>query len=73
MNFAQRIDFNALMEPVALRLLGEPTQKHANEWRYGSRGSRVIDIVNGRWFDHEANKGGDPVPRARPAGRMVAE
>ena len=58
MNFAQRIDFNALMEPVALRLLGEPTQKHANEWRYGSRGSRVIDIVNGRWFDHEANKGG---------------
>src|SRR6516165_5667843 len=58
MNFAQRIDFNALMEPVALRLLGEPTQKHANEWRYGSRGSLVIDIVNGRWFDHEANKGG---------------
>src|SRR5262245_19262802 len=58
MYFAQKIDFNALMEPVALRLLREPTQKHANEWRYGSRGSLVIDIVNGRWFDHEANKGG---------------
>ena len=58
MNFAQRIDFNALMEPVALRLLGEPTQKQGHEWRYGSRGSLAIDILNGRWFDHEANTGG---------------
>jgi KaiC/GvpD/RAD55 family RecA-like ATPase len=58
MNFAQRIDFDALMEPVALRLLGEPTQKHGNEWRYGNRGSLSIDLANGRWFDHEANRGG---------------
>jgi hypothetical protein len=58
MNFAQGIDFNSLMEPVALRLLGEPAQKHGREWRYGSRGSLAIDIVNGRWFDHEANTGG---------------
>jgi hypothetical protein len=58
MNFAQRIDFDALVEPVALRLLGEPTQKHGNEWRYGNRGSLSIDLANGRWFDHEANRGG---------------
>ena len=58
MNLAQGIDFNSLMEPVALRLLGEPAQKHGHEWRYGSRGSLAIDIVNGRWFDHEANTGG---------------
>src|SRR5690349_15978894 len=58
MNFAQRIDFDALMEPVALRLLGEPTQKHRNEWRYGNRGSLSIDLANGRWFDHEVNAGG---------------
>ena len=56
--FAQRIDFDVLMEPVALRLLGEPTQKRGNEWRYGRRGSLSIDLANGRWFDHEANKGG---------------
>ena len=58
MNFAQKIDFDALMEPVALRLLGEPAQKHGKEWRYGSRGSLAIDIKKGTWFDHEANKGG---------------
>ena len=58
MNFAQRIDFNALMEPVALRLLGEPTQKQGHEWRYRNRGSLVIDIKKGTWFDYEANVGG---------------
>jgi AAA domain len=49
MSFAQKIDFNSLMEPVALRLLGEPAQKLGNEWRYGS---------GAHWFDHEANIGG---------------
>src|SRR5262245_44530771 len=58
MNFAQKIDFNTLMEPVALRLLGEPAEKQGNEWRYGSRGSLVIDLKKGCWFDHEANVGG---------------
>jgi Protein of unknown function (DUF3631) len=58
MSFARKIDFNSLMEPVALRLLGEPAQKLRNEWRYGSRGSLVIDLKKGSWFDHEANVGG---------------
>ena len=38
MSFAQTIDFNTMMEPVAIRLLGEPAQKHGQEWRYGNRG-----------------------------------
>ena len=58
MTFAQGIDFNSLMEPVALRLLGEPAQKHGHEWRYGNRGSLSIDLAKGHWFDHEANIGG---------------
>jgi hypothetical protein len=58
MNLAQGIDFDSLMEPVALRLLGEPAQKHGHEWRYGNRGSLSIDLVKGRWFDHEGNAGG---------------
>ena len=58
MTFAQGINFNSLMEPVALRLLGEPAQKHGHEWRYGSRGSLSIDLAKGHWFDHEANTGG---------------
>ena len=47
MNFAQRIDFDSLMELVALRLLGEPAQKRGSEWRYGNRGSLVIDLKKG--------------------------
>jgi hypothetical protein len=58
MNFAQKIDFDAMMEPVARRLLGEPAQKHGSEWRYGSRGSLALDLKKGTWFDHEANTGG---------------
>ena len=55
---AEKIDFDALMEPVAIRLLGEPAQKHGQEWRYGNRGSLAVDIKKGTWFDHEANIGG---------------
>jgi hypothetical protein len=58
MNLAQGIDFNSLMEPVALRLLGEPAQKRGHEWRYGNHGSLSIDLAKGRWFDHEVNAGG---------------
>ena len=65
MSFAQKIDFNALMEAVALRLLGEPAQKRGHEWRYGNRGSLTIDIEKGTWFDHEANKGGGVVELIR--------
>jgi hypothetical protein len=66
MNFAQRIDFDSLMELVARRLLGEPAQKRGSEWRYGSRGSLVIDLKKGRWFDHEANEGGRGTSSQRP-------
>ena len=62
MNFAQGIDFNSLMEPVATRLLGEPNQRLSKpltkDIRYGTRGSLSIDLGNGRFFDRETNSGG---------------
>lgn len=58
MSFAENIDFDSLMGPVALWLLGDPPQKHGNEWRYGNRGSLSIDVTKGTWFDFEANEGG---------------
>jgi hypothetical protein len=79
MNFAERVDFSALMEQVALRLLGEPTQKTGHQWRYGTRGSLVIDIKKGTWFDHEANVGGGGAAlitrqgHAHPAAWLRAE
>jgi hypothetical protein len=68
MNFAQTIDFDALMEPVALRLLGKPMQQRNDEWRYGNHGSLAVDIKNGRWFDHEANVGGGVLDLIRRQG-----
>jgi putative DNA primase/helicase len=61
MNFAKRIDFAALMEPVALKLFGEPNTKLSNlprDVRFGSRGSLAVNFEDGKWFDHEAKVGG---------------
>jgi hypothetical protein len=61
MNFAQRIDFASLMEPVAARLLGEPNKhlsKPPKDVRYGNHGSLSVDLTAGRFFDHENNVGG---------------
>ncbi len=57
------IDFAALIEPVARKLLGDPNrlQSSKTEWRFGSRGSLSIEIAGprrGQWFDHEAGVGG---------------
>ena len=61
MNFVPRIDFAALMEPVALRLLGEPNPKMSKpprDVRFRNHGSMSVDYENGRWFDHENKVGG---------------
>ena len=62
------VTFTPLMEPVALRLLGEPTQKHGRERRYGTRGSLAIDTAKGTWFDHEANEGGGVLDLLKRSG-----
>ncbi len=53
-------EFARLMEPVALKLLGEPQGRHhgGQEWRYGTRGSLSIRIDSGTFYDNEAGKGG---------------
>jgi hypothetical protein len=67
MDLAKHIDFAALMEPVALRLLGEPNprlSKPPRELRFGNHDSVSVDCETGRFFDHENNIGGgvvDPV------------
>jgi AAA domain/Homeodomain-like domain len=61
MILAERIDFAVLMEPVALKLLGEPNAKLSNpprDMRFGSRGSMAVDYEGGKWFDHENQSGG---------------
>ena len=61
MNFAQRIDFATLMQPVALALLGEPNSmlsKPPRDVRYGTHGSLSVDFESGQFYDHEHNVGG---------------
>lgn len=55
---SHNIDFSALIETVALELLGEPSKKRDSHWRWGSKGSLSVDIQAATWFDHEAGEGG---------------
>jgi AAA domain/Homeodomain-like domain len=58
---AERINFAALMEPVALRLLGEPNarlSKPPRDVRFGSHGSMAVNFEDGEWYDHENKIGG---------------
>lgn len=54
-------DFSALMEPVALRLLGEPNHQRSHpphDVRFGTHGSMSVNYETGEYYDHEAKRGG---------------
>ena len=58
----ERIDFAALLRPVALALLGKPNARlsNARELRYGTHGSLAVHVGGeraGTWRDHEAGEG----------------
>src|SRR5215475_11515412 len=49
-------------EDVSIALLGEPTSKSHDEYRWGRRGSLWLNrsgADRGRWYDHEHGVGGD--------------
>ena len=52
------IDFADLMPSVASILLGEPNKKLSNkhEVRYGNKGSLIIDLKKGTFYDLQARK-----------------
>lgn len=55
------VAFEALMEPVAQRLIGEPNNrlsKPPKDLRFGTHGSMSINLETGQFFDHEAKVGG---------------
>ena len=54
-------DWPAIIGPVAEALLGEPTNRTRNEWRYRTRGSLTVHVDGeraGTWRDWEADTGG---------------
>ena len=44
--------------PLARRFFGQPTKESKTESRFGTHGSKRIDLKKGTWFDHEAKEGG---------------
>jgi hypothetical protein len=68
------IDFAAVMEPVAQRLLGEPNWRKGHKLYYGTRGSLVIDLKKGCFYDHENKIGGGTLDLIdRETGRKGAD
>ena len=68
MNFASRIDFAALMQPVSLKLWGEPNEnlsKFPHDVRWGTHGSRHADWEAGTFFNHEKQVGGGVLVSSR--------
>ena len=51
-------DFINIAPAVAERLLGEPSNRSAREWRWGRKGSFRLKLDTGTWSDFEAGDGG---------------
>jgi 5S rRNA maturation endonuclease (ribonuclease M5) len=54
----QSIDWQKIAPEVALELLGEPKIKKTNEWRWNNKGSLVLNLEAGTWWDFENDTGG---------------
>lgn len=52
--------FSVHMEAVARKLWGEPNARLSSkeELRFGTQGSRSVDLAKGAFYDHEAEEGG---------------
>jgi putative DNA primase/helicase len=63
---------------IAAELLGKPSSRTGQEWRWGRKGSLAVVIAGARtgmWFDHEAGTGGglvELVARTRGLSRREA-
>ncbi|MBW6496350.1 MAG: hypothetical protein K0B16_17705, partial [Burkholderiaceae bacterium] len=71
-------ELRARAPEIAVELLGKPTFRTGQKWRWGSKGSLSIVVVGGKagmWFDHELGDGGafvDLVARIRGLNRREA-
>jgi hypothetical protein len=68
--------YRQIIGTVARHYWGEPNRKLSTgkELRFGSHGSKSVDLESGTWFDHEAGAGGgvaDLVAREEPGAPVV--
>lgn len=57
------IDWAKYLEPIVRRFQGAHNPKYSNghELRWGTKGSFVVDVDAGTWYDHEHNTGGGTI------------
>jgi predicted P-loop ATPase len=53
---------------AARALWGEPTEQKPHEFRFGTHGSKSINLKDLTWYDHEAQEGGGIVDLCKRAG-----
>ena len=58
-------NISAYIETVSVHYWGEPTRRARNTLRWGTHGSREVDLRKGTWFDFENNIGGGVVDLVR--------
>ena len=63
-------DWARIAQAVALELLGEPTRRTRQEWRWGNHGSFRLVLDTGRWRDFEAGRGGGAIDLVEHLQRM---
>tara|TARA_R100001480_G_scaffold48045_2_gene61426 strand:- start:672 stop:2633 length:1962 start_codon:yes stop_codon:yes gene_type:complete len=69
--YPSNVDWVQIAPQVVLELLGEPKVKKGDEWRYGNKGSLVVNIENATWFDFENDEGGGIVDLIKRESREV--
>lgn len=58
-------NISAYAEQVATHYWGKPSARRGHELRWGTHGSKSVDLRKGTWFDHENNEGGGVVDLVR--------
>ena len=43
-------DWEAIAQSIAIETLGEPSKKNSKEWRWGNKGSFVLNIDDGTFL-----------------------
>tara|TARA_Y100000004_G_scaffold180259_1_gene224689 strand:- start:409 stop:2298 length:1890 start_codon:yes stop_codon:yes gene_type:complete len=67
------IDWVKLAPEIALELLGEPKVKKSDEWRYGNKGSLVVNTDAGTWWDFENDIGGGMIDLIKHHNKDVSQ
>src|SRR5262245_29054535 len=63
-------EFARIMPDVARAFWGEPNRRLSKngELRWGSNGSKSVDVKKGVWHDHEAKEGGGVIALLKAEG-----